>query len=104
MQRWSNDFDQNRFLTVRYEDLVLDTEQTLRHLCSVLDLRFHEDMLSFFETADDHVQAWEFEIGAHTKLRRNVDETDVARWKDEGDRSQISEVESVTSSIIRQYD
>ncbi len=103
VNRWSQDFDASRFVVVRYENLVLDTEDTLRQLCDTLALEFDQGMLSFFESADDNVQDWEFDIGAHTKLRRNVRATDVSRWKREGDPGQIAEVESLTTSVIQRY-
>jgi hypothetical protein len=103
VERWSSAFDASRFMVVRYEDLVLDTETTLRRLASTLALTYDDRMLSFFEGASDNVQEWEFEIGAHTKLRRNVEATDVARWRTEGDRRQIAEVESLNSVVIERH-
>lgn len=34
----------DRYLVVRYEDLVLDTESTLRHICAFLGEDYHEEM------------------------------------------------------------
>jgi hypothetical protein len=101
--RWAAAYPAPQFVVVRYEDLVLDTAPTLERLCATLGLRFDERMLSFFEGAGENVQPWEFEIGAHTKLRRDVDASDVGRWRVEGDRKEIAEVESLTADIIRDH-
>jgi hypothetical protein len=93
----------DQFIVVRYEDLVLATETTLVQLCGDLDLTYDEQMLSFFEAADDHVQSWEFEIGAHTKLRRAVEPSDVERWRREGDHARIREIEALTPQVVRRH-
>ncbi|GIU90019.1 MAG: hypothetical protein KatS3mg010_1118 [Acidimicrobiia bacterium] len=36
----------DRYLVVRYEDLVLDTESTLRHVCAFIGEDYHEAMLA----------------------------------------------------------
>jgi hypothetical protein len=95
--------DPRQFTVVRYEDLVLDTEKTLRALCATLDLTYDDRMLSFFEHADENVQPWEFEIGAHTKLRRAVQPSDVGRWRREGDRRAVQEVEALTTEVIHDH-
>lgn len=103
VQRCTTTIDTARCRVVRYEDLVLDTETTLRRLCSDLDLTFDERMLSFFERADENVQSWELEIGAHTKLLRPVQPGDVGRWRTEGQADEIAEIESMTSFVLREH-
>jgi hypothetical protein len=103
VQRWSREVGPDQFIVVRYEDLVLDTEPTLRRLCAWLDLAFDERMLSFFEQADENVQEWEFEIGAHEKLRRPVDPADVARWRTEGPETEIAEIEALTRDVLAHH-
>ncbi len=44
------------YLEVRYEDLILDTENELRKICEYLDLRFDKRMLSYHERADERLQ------------------------------------------------
>jgi hypothetical protein len=103
LQRGERTIDSRQFSIVRYEDLVLDTEATLRQLCRFLDLTYDDRMQSFFENADDNVQPWEFEIGAHTKLRRAVQPTDVGRWRREGERREIREIESLTTDVLHRH-
>jgi Sulfotransferase family len=38
------------YLEVRYEDLVLDSEATLRKICAFIDLPWHPRMLQYYNT------------------------------------------------------
>lgn len=100
VMRWSATVPPNRFTVVRYEDLVLDTDRTLHELCAYLALPFADRMRAFFRSAEENVQRWELEIGAHNKLLRPPDPQDVGRWRREGSRLEIAEVESVTAGVI----
>jgi hypothetical protein len=98
--RWRAAFDDAHFRVVRYEDLVLRTEPTLRSLCEYLGLPFAAEMEAFFEGAEQNVQQWELDIGAHTKLLRRPAPSDVARWRREGTRLQHAEIEALTVAVV----
>jgi hypothetical protein len=57
----------DRYVEVRYEELVADPEATLRELCSFLDLTFDEAMLRYYERADE-VTVAVTEVGHHQGL------------------------------------
>jgi hypothetical protein len=104
--RWRKRFPPERFTSVRYEDLVLDPEQTLRTVCSFADLDFEPAMLDFHEHAGTNVQGWELEIGAHTKLLRPVTAADVGRWRGERSlrtRLQLAQVVALTSDVMTDF-
>jgi hypothetical protein len=44
------------YLEVRYEDLVLRTEEVLRQICSFLELSFEPAMLRYFERSPERLQ------------------------------------------------
>ena len=46
----------DRYLEVRYEDLVLDTEPSLRRVCEFIELDFDAAMLSYHERAPERLQ------------------------------------------------
>jgi hypothetical protein len=99
-RRWERQLPAGSFRTVRYEDLVLDTEPTLRSVCTFLDLPFAGEMRAFFRNANDNVQQWELDIGAHNKLLRPPSTDDVGRWRREGSRLAIAEVEAMTGDVL----
>ncbi|MDQ1468452.1 MAG: hypothetical protein QOH10_2867 [Actinomycetota bacterium] len=106
VSRWRTRFPPERFTCVRYEDLVLDPEATLRSVCCFADLDFEPAMLAFYEHADRNIQNWEFEIGAHTKLRRPVQAADVGRWREARSplaRLQVAQIEALTSDVMTDF-
>lgn len=70
-----------RFLDVRYEDLVLRTDETVRRICDFLGEAFEPDMLAWEGMVDRYVPRRE--KYAHEKLKRRPDEGDVERWRRE---------------------
>lgn len=73
-----------RFLRVRYEDLVLDTETTLESVCAFLGVAFDAAMLAAHQHADEIQTASERAQRVHDKLGRAPRDSDVARWRREG--------------------
>jgi len=81
-RRWAQtDALRERILQVHYEDLVLDTEGTLRRICHFIGEKFEPAMLSWQEKVDEQVPERERHI--HVKLKRRIDTGGVARWKGE---------------------
>ena len=60
-------------------------------------------MLEFFSDALDKVQPWELAEGTHGKLLRPIDPQDMERWKREGTRGEMREIEAVTHEAIDRF-
>ncbi len=62
-RRWRNRIEKARadsprlgeYLEIRYEDLVIDTEPTLRRVCEFIELEFEPAMLRYHETAAERL-------------------------------------------------
>jgi hypothetical protein len=80
-RRWAGSDLSGRILQVRYEELVLDTEATLRRICQFIGEEFEPHMLSWEQKVDEQVPDRERRI--HTKLKRRIGADDVARWQRE---------------------
>lgn len=59
-----------RYVEVRYEDLVADTDRQLRELCSFLDLEFDGTMLNYHADAELRLQAPPDRIPFHKNTSR----------------------------------
>jgi hypothetical protein len=101
--RWQRELPDDRFFVVRYEDLVLETERTLEHVCSVLGIPFAPEMGAFFENASANVQQWELDSGIHRKLLRAPSPSDVGRWRREGSRRDHAEIEALTTELMDSF-
>jgi hypothetical protein len=78
---WTGSELRERILQVRYEDLVLETETTLRQVCRFIGEKFEPQMLSWQSHVDKQIPAREREI--HKKLKLRIDPKGVNRWKRE---------------------
>lgn len=76
--RWVGSDLRDRILLIRYEDLVLETERTLRRICGFIGEEFEPQMLSWDLKVDEQVPARE--RGIHAKLKLKPDAESVARW------------------------
>ena len=89
-----------RYLELRYEDLVLETEASLRAVCRFLGEDFHERMLSFHERADREIAPWEKTL--HAKLSRAPRASDVGRWRREMPRTERAVFEALAGAALEQ--
>ena len=87
-----------RCLTVRYEDLVLDTEETLKRVCSFLEEDYAPAMTRFYEDSLDHVS--DFDGPVHGKLNRPPEKDDVDCWRNDVSRVRILLFESVAGRAM----
>ncbi|MCK4872327.1 MAG: sulfotransferase [Phycisphaerales bacterium] len=88
-----------RMMLVRYADLVLDAEVTLRSICGFLDVSFDERMLTFHETSGEQVLASEKSF--HSKTRRPPSPSDVDVWRRDASRMHLLWVEGGAGSLMR---
>jgi hypothetical protein len=84
---------------VRYEDLVLDTENTVKNLCKYLFIEYEAGMLAWCNAVEGKIPAREAHI--HKKLTRRPDSGDVYRWKKEMSRRELFVVESFIYKELR---
>lgn len=80
-RRWAATDLRERILQVRYEQLILEAEATLRGICQFIGEEFEPQMLSWEQQVDEQIPDRERRI--HTKLKRRSGPDDVARWKRE---------------------
>jgi len=70
-----------RYLEIRYEDLVSQTEATLRKICRFLDQDYSAVMLEYSGDFEKNLAGRE--LALHQKLKRKPKTQDINRWKKE---------------------
>ncbi|MBT8207818.1 MAG: sulfotransferase [Acidimicrobiia bacterium] len=90
----------DRWMWIKYEDLVLDLDETVRAVCSFLGVEFESAMLDFHESAAGNVPEQSLVKGFHKKLLRPPAATDVYRWKGAKRRAQMTMFEAVVDSQL----
>jgi hypothetical protein len=90
-----------RILRVLYEDLVLDPEATLRGICAFIDERFEDQMLQWHGKVDNAIPVREkiFHLG----LSRDMNPSDVSRWKREMTSREIFVAEALIGTQLSRF-
>lgn len=87
-----------RILRIRYEDLVLHPEATLRRICSFIDERFEAQMLLWQGKVNGAIPDREKKF--HSGLSRDMNPTDVGRWKREMTSREIFVAEALIGTHL----
>jgi hypothetical protein len=90
-----------RVLRVLYEDLVLDPEATLRRICAFIDEKFEEQMLQWHGKVDNAIPVREKHL--HTGLARDMNPSDVSRWKREMTSREIFVAEALIGTQLSHF-
>jgi hypothetical protein len=91
----------DRYLEVRYEDLVQDPQSIARRICEHLGEPMEPEVLHFQETAEgaipEHRRAW------HQRTAKPIDPSAIGRWKKELARRDVAMTEHVTRSLMHRH-
>lgn len=86
------------YLEVKYEQLVLQTEETLNQICQFLGVSFDVAMQQFHANAKQNVADWQ--LHHHEKTLRPPRTSDVDRWKKEATFIQILAFEAFAGKTM----
>ena len=90
-----------RILRVLYEDLVLHPETTLRRICDFIDEKFEDQMLLWHEKVDNAIPLRDKRI--HLGLGRDMNPSDVGRWKREMTYREIFVAEALIGTQLSHF-
>src|SRR5918994_3168545 len=102
------------YLEIRYEDLILDTEPTLRRVTEFIDLPWDEVVLAYHERAGERLAEFgdlpsvggkpsrpgEERLAAHAKTTEPPDASRLARWKTEMSRGDRAGFERAAGDLL----
>lgn len=108
----------HHYLEVRYEDLILDTEPTLRQICEFVELPWHPAMLRYHDAAstrtthENHTERTSESAstegdgtpGPRRPRNRLADAPDperIGRWREEMTANDLQRVEAIAGSLLR---
>jgi len=104
----------DHYLEIRYEDLILDTEPTLRRVAEFVELPWDERMLTYHEHAEERLSEFgdlpsvggkearpgEERLAAHAKTREPPDPKNLSRWKREMSKSDRAAFERAAGDLL----
>ncbi len=83
------------YLEIRYEDLVLKTEETLKQVCAFIGEEYDSKMLSFYNTGPIKEKEIDF-----PKIRRPPEPSDTARWRTEMNLVEVALIEAYAGKTM----
>lgn len=89
----------DRFVEIRYEDLVREPAAALRRICEVIGVRFLPEMLEFHRSADVMFRDQPWKEG----VLRPLSVASVDRWREELTDAQVLLIELLTARVMRRY-
>jgi Sulfotransferase family len=105
----------DHYAEVRYEELVGDTEATLRRVCALVELPFDEAMLSYHEQATERLAeidrdlparrgrrdlGAEPRIAAHARADQPPDPRRIGAWRDEMAAEDVAAFEAEAGDLL----
>ncbi|MBN7797437.1 sulfotransferase family protein [Parahaliea mediterranea] len=91
----------DRFMELRYEDLVLEPEQQLRRICQFLNVPFDPGMLDYHRSADKAVPRESLQWHRNSVSRPNVEK--VLAWKTTMRRSDRVIFEQIAGDALASF-
>lgn len=92
---------QTQWTRLRYEDLLVEPESTLRSLCSFLGEAYDPAMLRYHRDAKDYMSDGAVRDFNEAALRP-IDATKVSEWREHLSRKQTSLVEAICAEEMRE--
>ncbi len=101
-RRFGQRLFEERYLEVRYEDLLSTPQDTLERICSFLSVPYSEKMLSFQSSAQRLVS--EDDMQWHHNVLKPIMTNNMDKWRERLDRKQILLVEDACRDAMCQHD
>jgi hypothetical protein len=122
-ERWVRRISQARrqskhvphYIEVRYEELILDTEPTLRTICEYFELPWDDGVLDYHRHSAERLEEMKRELPAdgrrtalsverrmatHARTTRAPDPSRVSRWREQMDREDRRLFESIAGPLL----
>ena len=100
---FGNKINKDQFINIRYEDLVLETEKTLKKICDFLQISYEENMLTYMDDVEKNITDVEKESKVHKKLKRLPKKSDVYKWHGSWSKLSLFKFESVAYKNLNKF-
>jgi len=90
----------NNVKTLRYEDLVLDSEKVLMNLCEFLKLEYNEKMFHYHK---ENLTLFEANHISKKNVMSGINSDSLGRWKNILTKDQSQEFENIAKSTLEKF-
>ncbi len=92
--------DDNRTLTIRYEDLILNFSKTMKNIMKYLNLPYDDGMEHYYLNNNDEPTDF---LQWKSKIKKPIDKSRVCRYKIELDDNSVKIFNNIASSVLKKY-
>lgn len=89
-------------IILRYEDLVLKPEETVRHLCDFIDEPFEESMMEFYQDSRRYMKQ-AAKDSFNKAATRPISSDKLDKWKKKLTRSEIAQIQAVCKKEMAEF-
>jgi hypothetical protein len=94
--------DNNHYIEVRYEDLVLEAQPTLQKLCDFIGVDYEEKMLDFYKDSKKHIPQRLLNQHYNADIPPNTQR--VFSWKNELSKLDNDVFQSIAGDVLSEFD
>lgn len=87
-----------KFLTIRYEDLVSNSYDIIQKICSFFSIDFDEEMVNFYKKDNDINQNW------HKNLSKPLSNENTNKWQTYFKKDESLKIETICKNLMETYD
>jgi len=96
-----NKINKNRYIEIKYEDLVQDTKSTVKELCDFLNEAYDENMLNYNKINLDREP--EDYSGWKSLVKQDITTKRIKRWEEELTSEEIEIFEKIAEKQLKKY-
>lgn len=89
--------------TIRYEDLILNTENILSKVCSFLSIEFEKKMLQYYINNAANKDEPDSTIDWKRKTLEKPDESNIGKYRKELNKEEINEFNKVAKEMLKEF-
>ncbi len=97
IQRYQQKFPE-KFYTLRFEDLVVEPEKEMQHICDFLKLNFNPEMLKYDKKIESYYKDDGFKT-LHKSLKKPFDVSKIGEWKRKLPKNKVIRAEILAGSF-----
>lgn len=83
----------NKFLLLKYENLVANSEKEIKQICEFLNIDFDHKMLEFYKNKSDNLSFW------HKNLNSKLNSDNINKWEKELNKKQIAKIDFICNDV-----
>lgn len=101
LKRINNSFErlpENRHITLKYEDLLEEPEETVKKLCNFLGIDFQNNMMNYHQTSHYYIGEHHSEL-----IFKNIDSSNKYKWRKNMTTTEINAFELICKNNLKKY-